>query len=156
MPFHKPLGGLAVAALLSLSGFHSMGPAFGQDARRASSEAGTASLPGPSDEQLAKLEGIYEDIHANPELSMQEKRTAGIAAKWLRDQDFEVTEGVGGTGVVGILRNGDGPTVLLRADMDALPMKENTGFPTPARRRGPIPHPAGRRPSRIPAGTTCM
>ena len=60
---------------------------------------------------------------------MQEHRTAGIAAAWLRQQGYEVTEGVGGTGVVGLLRNGDGATVLLRADMDALPIKESTGLP---------------------------
>src|SRR5678815_96241 len=86
----------------------------------------THALPGPSDDLLVKLEGIYRDIHANPELSMQEHRTSGIAAAWLREQGYDVTEGVGGTGVVGLLRNGDGPTVLLRADMDALPIKEST------------------------------
>jgi hippurate hydrolase len=79
-----------------------------------------ATLPSPSDDLLAKLASIYKDIHANPELSMQERRTADVAANWLREQRYDVTEGVGGTGVVGILRNGDGPTVLLRADMDAL------------------------------------
>ena len=86
-------------------------------------------LPGPSDELLATLESIYKDIHAHPELSMQEHRTAGIAASWLRERGFEVTEAVGGTGVVGLLRNGEGPTVLLRADMDALPVQERTGLP---------------------------
>ncbi len=85
-------------------------------------------LPGPSGDLLAKLESVYKDIHANPELSMQERRTAGIAAAWLREQGYEVTEGVGGTGVVGLLRNGEGPTVLLRADMDALPIQESTGL----------------------------
>jgi amidohydrolase len=88
-----------------------------------------ASLPGPSDELLAKLEAVYKDLHANPELSMQEHRTSGIAAAWLGELGYEVTEGVGGTGVVGLLRNGDGATVLLRADMDALPIKESTGLP---------------------------
>ncbi|MGA3268593.1 MAG: M20 family metallopeptidase [Verrucomicrobiota bacterium] len=88
----------------------------------------TPVLPGPSGDLLAKLEGIYRDIHANPELSMQEHRTAGIAAAWLREQGYDVTEHVGGTGVVGLLRNGDGPVVLLRADMDALPIKESTGL----------------------------
>jgi amidohydrolase len=88
-----------------------------------------SALPGPSDSLLAELEGIYKDIHAHPELSMQEHRTAGIAATWLRQQGYEVTEGVGGTGVVGLLRNGDGATVLLRADMDALPIQESTGLP---------------------------
>ncbi|MGC2778242.1 MAG: amidohydrolase [Bradyrhizobium sp.] len=95
-----------------------------------------AALPGPSDDVLAILEGIYRDIHANPELSMQEHRTAGIAAAWLREWGYDVTEGVGGTGVVGLLRNGDGPTVLLRADMDALPIKESTGLPYASVRTG--------------------
>ena len=78
---------------------------------------------------LPDLEAIYKDIHAHPELSMQETRTAGIAANHLKAAGFEVTSGVGKTGVVGILRNGDGPTVMLRADMDALPIKEATGLP---------------------------
>src|SRR5256884_253453 len=78
---------------------------------------------------LPELEAVYKDIHAHPELSMQETRTAGIAADHLRKSGFEVTTGVGKTGVVGILRNGDGPTVMLRADMDALPIKEATGLP---------------------------
>jgi amidohydrolase len=78
---------------------------------------------------LPDLEVIYTDIHAHPELSMQETRTAGIAAEKLRALGFEVTTGIGKTGVVGLLRNGDGPTVMLRADMDALPVKEATGLP---------------------------
>jgi len=77
---------------------------------------------------LPKLEALYKDIHANPELSMQEARTAGIAAKRLEDAGFEVTPGIGKTGVVGLLHNGQGPTVMLRADMDALPIAENTGL----------------------------
>ncbi len=88
-----------------------------------------AVLPVPSDQLLFELEEIYKDIHANPELSMQEYRTAGIAAAWLKQHGFETTEKVGGTGVVGLLRNGEGSTVMLRADMDALPIKENTGLP---------------------------
>ena len=60
---------------------------------------------------------------------MQENRTAGIAAERLRAAGFEVTTGVGKTGVVGVLRNGDGPTIMLRADMDALPVREATGLP---------------------------
>ena len=91
--------------------------------------AAQSTLPGPSDDLLAELEESYKDIHANPELSMQEHRTAGIAAAWLKQHGYEVTEGVGGTGVVGLLRNGDGATVLLRADMDALPIQESTGLP---------------------------
>lgn len=139
MPFRERFGSLAVAGLLALSGPHLAGPALAEEARQAAGEAGRGALPGPSDDQLAKLEAIYKDIHANPELSMQERRTAGIAARWLREQGFEVTEGVGRTGVVGLLRNGEGPTVLLRADMDALPMTENTGLPYASAKTGTDP-----------------
>lgn len=97
--------------------------------RAAESVGQRGHAPGPSDSLLSELEEIYKDIYANPELSLQEERTAGIAADWLREQGYEVTEGVGGTGVVGVLENGEGATVLLRADMDALPMEENTGLP---------------------------
>ncbi len=77
---------------------------------------------------LPTLEAAYKDIHAHPELSMQETRTAGLAAEHLKASGYEVTAGVGGTGVVGVLRNGDGPVVMLRADMDALPIREDTGL----------------------------
>lgn len=82
---------------------------------------------------LPELEALYRDIHAHPELSMQETRTASVAAERLRNAGYEVTAGVGGTGVVGLLRNGDGPTVMLRADMDALPIAEATGLPYASR-----------------------
>src|SRR5690242_18478894 len=78
---------------------------------------------------LPDLEALYKDIHSHPELSMQETRTANVAAERLRAAGFEVTTGVGKTGVIGVLRNGDGPTVMLRADMDALPVEERTGLP---------------------------
>ena len=81
------------------------------------------------DELLPDLEALYKDVHSHPELSMQETRTAGLAADRLRAAGYEVTTGVGKTGVVGVLRNGDGPTVMLRADMDALPITEATGLP---------------------------
>jgi hippurate hydrolase len=74
-------------------------------------------------------EQLYRDVHQHPELSHQERRTAALVADRLRTAGFEVHEGVGGTGVVGVLRNGDGPAVLLRADMDALPVREATGLP---------------------------
>lgn len=83
---------------------------------------------------LAGLEGrlpvwgeLYRDLHQHPELSMHEYRTASIVAEHLRDSGYEVTEGVGNTGVVGLLRNGTGPVVMLRSDMDALPIKEQSG-----------------------------
>jgi hippurate hydrolase len=81
------------------------------------------------DRLLPDLQKLYTDIHSHPELSMQENRTAGVAADHLRSAGYDVTTGVGKTGVVGLLRNGDGPTVMLRADMDALPVKEATGLP---------------------------
>jgi amidohydrolase len=78
---------------------------------------------------LPELEALYKDVHAHPELSMQETRTAGLAADRLQAAGYEVTAGVGKTGVVGLLRNGDGPTIMLRADMDALPVEEATDLP---------------------------
>ncbi|MEV6072419.1 amidohydrolase [Nocardia sp. NPDC052001] len=81
------------------------------------------------DARIPALRAVYEDLHAHPELSFQEYRTAGVVAAQLKQQGWEVTEGVGGTGVVGVLVNGDGPVVLLRADMDALPVAEETGLP---------------------------
>ncbi|MRJ77372.1 amidohydrolase [Aeromicrobium sp. SMF47] len=71
---------------------------------------------------------LYKDLHAHPELGFQETRTTGIIAARLQELGVEVTTGVGRTGVVGVLRNGAGPTALLRADMDALPVHEDTGL----------------------------
>ena len=81
------------------------------------------------DGMLPELEAIYKDIHQNPELSMQEVRTAKIAADHLTQYQYDVSTGIGSTGVVGVMKNGDGPVVLLRADMDALPVTEATGLP---------------------------
>ena len=80
------------------------------------------------DQLLPELTEIYKDIHRHPELSMQEFRTAEIAASYLTKYNFEVTPGVGTTGVIGLMHNGDGPVVMLRADMDALPVAEATGL----------------------------
>ena len=76
-----------------------------------------------------ELRAFYEDLHRNPELGYQETRTAAKLAEKLRALGYEVTTGVGKTGVVAVLKNGKGPTVLLRADMDALPLEEKTGLP---------------------------
>jgi amidohydrolase len=88
-----------------------------------------------AEQVLAGLDGIrewqeslYEDLHQHPELSHQERRTAQAVAERLRQFGCEVHAGVGGTGVVGVLSNGDGPSILLRADMDALPVREDTGL----------------------------
>jgi hippurate hydrolase len=79
------------------------------------------------EDRLPALGELYRDLHRHPELSMQEHRTAGIVAQHLRNSGYEVTEGIGKTGVVGLLCNGAGPVVMLRGDMDALPIKEQTG-----------------------------
>ena len=81
------------------------------------------------DEDSDRLIEIFKDIHQNPELGFQETRTSGIVAKQLRDLGYEVKTGIGKTGVVGILRNGEGPTVMFRADMDANAVLEETGLP---------------------------
>src|SRR3954451_24543246 len=75
------------------------------------------------------LAAVYRDLHAHPELGFQETRTAALVAAQLTASGFEVTTGVGGTGVVGVLGNGGGPLVVLRADMDALPVEEKTRLP---------------------------
>jgi amidohydrolase len=90
-----------------------------------------------ADAELPSLLGIYRDIHSHPELSAQEERTAALVAKELRAAGCEVTEHVGkyensklkAYGVVGVMKNDDGPTVLVRTDMDALPVEEETGLP---------------------------
>jgi amidohydrolase len=89
------------------------------------------------DDVLAKdyphLEALYEDIHSHPELGFQEVRTSALLAKEMRDLGFEVTEKVGTTGIVAIYHNGPGPTVLVRTELDALPMEERTGLPYSSR-----------------------
>src|SRR6201981_352424 len=90
-----------------------------------------------ADAELPSLVRIYKDIHSHPELSGREERTASVVAKELRAAGCEVTEHLGeyensklkAYGVVGVMKNGDGPTVLVRTDMDALPVEEETGLP---------------------------
>jgi hippurate hydrolase len=79
--------------------------------------------------ELDTLVAFYKDLHSHPELSLREIRTAAKLAAELKKLDFEVTTKVGGTGVVGVLKNGKGPTLLVRTDMDALPVTEQTGLP---------------------------
>lgn len=85
---------------------------------------------------LPQLMAIYRDLHANPELSYQEVRSAAIMAKAAREAGFTVTEKVGKTGIVAVLKNGEGPTVLIRADMDGLPVTEQTGLAFASKQRG--------------------
>jgi hippurate hydrolase len=84
---------------------------------------------------MPSLMEIYRDFHANPELSMQETRSAAKLAAEAKKLGFEVTTGVGKTGIVAVMRNGPGPVVMLRADMDALPVIEQTGLPFASTRR---------------------
>lgn len=90
--------------------------------------AAPAAVLAPLDDRLADLVALYEDLHRHPELGFQETRTAAEAARRLTASGYDVTTGIAGTGVVGVLRNGPGPVVLLRADMDALPVTENSGL----------------------------
>lgn len=105
-----------------------------------------ASSPVPGDpvedavrRDMSSLIAIYRDLHAHPELSFQETRSAAILAAEARRAGFEVTEKVGRTGVVAVMRNGPGPTILLRADMDGLPLEEKTGLSYASRARGITP-----------------
>ncbi|MFV8184916.1 amidohydrolase [Streptomyces sp. AF1B] len=93
------------------------------------SPAARAALDLTADLPVAGLTDFYRDLHRHPELSLQEHRTAARFAERLAKAGYETAEGIGGTGVAGVLRNGEGPTVLLRADMDALPVQEETGLP---------------------------
>jgi len=89
---------------------------------------------------LPQLMELYRELHAHPELSLQEVQTSARLAPEARKLGFEVTENVGGNGVVAVLRNGDGPVLLIRADMDALPVKEQTGLPFASTAVGRLPN----------------
>src|SRR6478609_1154231 len=78
--------------------------------------------------EYPKLDALYKDIHAHPEVAFQEEKTAAKLAAEMRAIGFEVTERVGKTGLVALYRNGDGPTIMVRTELDALPMEEKTGL----------------------------
>ena len=96
--------------------------------RLAAADGLRAAVAQKVEAEYPSLLEIYKDIHAHPELSFCEVRTPALIAAELRRLGFEVTEKVGGRGVVAVLKNGPGPTLLVRADMDALPIKEETGL----------------------------
>src|SRR5204863_1198484 len=98
--------------------------------------ASAATLNEAIGADMPQLMTLYRDLHANPELSMQEVRTPAKLAPEMRKLGFEVTEHVGKTGVVAVMKNGPGPVLLIRADMDALPVKEQTGLPFASKVRG--------------------
>jgi hippurate hydrolase len=92
--------------------------------------AGTrAAIDRSLDTQYPHLKAVYEDIHIHPELGFQEARTAAKLAGEMKALGFEVTEGVGKTGIVALYKNGPGPTVMVRTELDALPLEEKTGLP---------------------------
>ncbi|HEV3489515.1 MAG TPA: amidohydrolase [Reyranella sp.] len=112
-------GGLVLATLLGLA-----------DAAGAADVAGTrATIDRGLDAQYSHIEALYKDIHSHPELGFQETRTAARLAQEMRALGYEVTEGVGKTGIVALYKNGAGPTVMVRTELDALPMPEKTGLP---------------------------
>ena len=88
------------------------------------------------DENYATLEQLYKTLHEHPELALHEKETSKAMAAELRKLDFEVFENIGGYGLAGVLKNGAGPTVLIRADMDALPIEEKTGLAFSSKAKG--------------------
>ena len=112
---------LAAASLSSISAAQT--PAAPQSAPPPQSELGAAIA-----KDMDGLMTLYSDLHASPELSLQEVNTAAKLAKRLRALKFDVTEKVGGTGVVAVMKNGSGPVLLIRADMDGLPVVEQTGL----------------------------
>ena len=112
--------GFLLALLLTTAGFAAGGP---------------TEMRAQVDELFPQLRNFYIDLHQSPELSLHEANTAAKLATGLRKLGFEVTEHVGGTGVVGVLKNGDGPVVLIRTELDALPVEEQTGLPYASRVR---------------------
>jgi hippurate hydrolase len=101
--------------------------------------AAPAKADGLSDavaKDMPSLLALYRHLHANPELSMQEVATASHLAAEAKKLGFEVTTGVGKTGIVAVMRNGAGPVLMIRADMDALPVVEQTGLPFASKKRG--------------------
>src|SRR4051812_1390634 len=104
-----------------------------------STPASAAALSDAIRTDMPMLMNLYRDLHANPELSMQEVRTPAKLAPEMRRLGFQVTEHVGKTGLVAVMKNGAGPVVLIRADMDALPVKEQTGLPFASKAMGKLP-----------------
>src|SRR3954447_13124448 len=105
----------------------------------ASTAAPAATLPDAIRADMPQLMNLYRDLHAHPELSMQEVRTPALLAPEMKKLGFAVTEHVGKTGVVAVMKNGPGPVLLIRADMDALPVKEQTGLPFASKAVGKLP-----------------
>lgn len=134
-------------AIIGLAAVSALGIGAAMSTTEAASDAPRAPLPPALIEQVtaavdgdrARLEAMFKDLHQNPEMGFTEKRTAAIVARELKALGFAVTEGVGGTGVVGVLRNGPGPVAWYRADMDAVSVREETGLPYAASKKQRLP-----------------
>jgi amidohydrolase len=113
--------------------------AIGMAAWMASSTASATALSDAIRGDMPQLMALYKDLHANPELSMQEVRTPAKLAPEMRKLGFDVTEKVGKSGVVAVMKNGPGPVLMIRADMDGLPVKEQTGLPFASKATGKLP-----------------
>lgn len=113
--------------------------AIGCVAMMLSSTAPAATVAEGVKADMPQLMELYRDLHAHPELSFQEVRSAAKLAAEVRKLGFEVTEKVGRTGVVAVMKNGPGPVLMLRADMDALPVREQTGLPYASKAVGTLP-----------------
>ncbi len=119
--------GFVSSLLLSLFLFLVVGSALAQQATPA--ERLSRQIANWADQEYPYLDGLYKYLHAHPELSFQEKNTSARIAEELKKLGFDVTTGVGGYGVVGVMRNGEGPTLMIRTDLDGLPVPEKTGLP---------------------------
>src|SRR5688572_260572 len=121
----------ALALFLSLGLAAGCGapPAAERSALSAPADDLDSTVMAAADAELASLVTLYKWFHANPELSLKEEKTSARFAAEVRAAGWTVTEKIGGFGVVAVLKNGEGPTVLARIDMDGLPVKEETGLP---------------------------
>src|SRR5215475_2655941 len=117
MQFAKPLAALALGSLVALPAHAELDVAKLKQSIEAAFES-----------EYPKLDALYKDIHAHPELAFQEEKTAAKLAAEMRAIGFEVTEKVGRTGLVALYKNGAGPIIMVRTELDALPMEEKTGL----------------------------
>src|SRR6516162_2974029 len=122
---HEPARLLALAALFGLT---SAALAQNKGLEGAPLKQRSEEIKKKIDAEFDSVQALYKHLHSNPELSLQEVATAARLAKELKALGFEVTEKVGGNGIVGVFKNGKGPTILVRTDMDALPVVEETGI----------------------------
>src|SRR3954465_9722776 len=120
---------MTLKAILSVSVVLSAGYSLLAQQSSSSSEGIRAEVAAGVAAAYPRLELLYKEFHAHPELSLHEEKTSARIAAELAELGFEVTRNVGGNGVVGVLKNGKGRTVLVRTDMDALPVTEQTGAP---------------------------